>query len=125
MKKTILITSLVVLILSIIFDKELALLFVSYRTPFLTALMFSFSFIGSFFMVFLLTTLLFFKDRRKRHYIPALWLTLLAAVGISFLLKYFIARPRPNISPLELKNSFSFPSLHAVSVLKRSFVFRS
>ncbi len=116
MKKTILITSLVLLILAVIFDKELALFFVSYRSPFLTALMFSFSFIGSFFMVFLLTTLLFVKDRRKRHYIPALWLTLLAAAGIGLLLKYFIARPRPNLMPLEVKDSFSFPSIHAVAV---------
>ena len=78
--------------------------------------MFFISFLGSALVVAILTTLLFVYDKKKRQYIPLLWLTLLVAFTITFILKYLVARPRPNIMPLEIINSFSFPSGHAIAV---------
>ena len=106
----------VYLILAIIFDNKIAYSVVNYRNNFLTALMLSFSFIGSSLMVFIITTLLFISDKRKRSYIPVLWLTLLIAVGLGFFIKLLVARPRPEFLPLEIKNSYSFPSGHALAV---------
>src|SRR3989338_9526047 len=117
MKKGIIIgTGLALLILGIIFDRQTAFSIVNYRTPILTSFMHAVSFIGSAFGVIILTLVLFLYDRKKRSYIPVLLLTLVSAIVISYILKYLVARPRPNIMPLEIKNSFSFPSTHAAAI---------
>ncbi len=117
MKKSIvIITGLALLILAIIFDKQIANNIVNYRTTFLTLAMLMFSTIGAAIVVFLVVTLLFIKDRKKREYLPLLWLTIIGSLLAGLALKYLIARPRPMVLPLEIKNSFSFPSTHAVAV---------
>ena len=81
------------------------------RIPVLDSL---FTFIGSslglvvFF--FIVGVLLLWKDRQKILYFMAAVLTALAA---SYLLKYALMRPRPDILPLLIKSSPSFPSTHA------------
>lgn len=74
------------------------------------------SFLGSALVITVLTTALFFFDRKKKEYIPVLWLTLAVAATLTFLLKNFVARPRPGIVNLIVEKSFSFPSGHAVAV---------
>ena len=116
MKKWLIPAFAVLLLVSLVFDKEIAYSIVNYRSEFITPIMFGFSFIGSSIAVFLLTTILFSYDKKKRDYIPLLWLTLFVAFVLGFLLKYIIARPRPEISPLQVNNNFSFPSGHAIAV---------
>ena len=117
MKKGVIIgTGLVLLMLGIIFDRQIAFSITNYRTPILTGFMHTVSFIGSALGVIIITSVLFLYDRKKRSYIPVLLLTLISAIAISYILKYLVARPRPNILPLEIKNSFSFPSTHAAAI---------
>ena len=104
------------LILSILFDNQIASSIINYRLNFLTSAMHLISFLGSAFIAAVLSTLLFGFDKRSRRYIPALLLTLASALIISTALKYFISRPRPVISPLEINHSYSFPSSHAAAV---------
>lgn len=49
----------------------------------------------------------------KRQKIPYFILAVLVAIGISYGLKYLILRPRPELLPLLVKSSPSFPSTHA------------
>ncbi len=116
MKKELLIAiALVLLLVSFFFDAEIASSAINYRTEFLTSLAHSMSFIGSTLAVIILTTILFLTDRRKREYIPVLLISIIAAAALAFVLKYIVARPRPNLFPLEVKNSYSFPSGHAAA----------
>lgn len=115
-KGAIIIPGIILLIISIIFDNEIASSVVRLHIDLLTNMLSLISFLGSALFVIIITSILFLYDRKTRHYIPVLWLTLLVSIGIGLLLKYFIARPRPNFVPLEFKNSFSFPSTHAIAV---------
>ena len=116
MKKLIIFSGIFLLIISIFLDEAIANNIIFYRNDFLTNVMSAFSFLGSALIIFLLTTLLFLRDKRKRSYIPVLWLTLLVSLIIGTIIKNLISRPRPGIIPLEFKNTFSFPSIHAVAV---------
>lgn len=117
MKKSIIIFSgIILIIISILFDKEIVSSVLFYRTSILTTLMHGISFFGSAIVVLVMTTLLFLYDKNKRKYIPLLWLTLIVSFGTALILKYLIARPRPILSPLELEDSYSFPSGHAVAI---------
>lgn len=117
MKKGIIIlTGIVLLIISVIFDNQIALSIVKLHNNILTNIFSLISFLGSALIVTAITTLLFAFDRKKITYLPVLWLILLVAFALGFLLKILISRPRPNILPLELKTNFSFPSGHALAV---------
>ena len=50
---------------------------------------------------------------QKRQKTAILLLVILITAGISILLKYLIARKRPDLLPLFIKDSYSFPSSHA------------
>lgn len=57
-------------------------------------------------------TSIFFYYHKLERYIVALWCALVTAGSTTFLLKIFIARPRP-LDGLLIENDFSFPSGHA------------
>jgi len=61
-------------------------------------------------IVFGISTLLYYKKRHRDMF--TLWCALLCASGSTFLLKMFVARPRPT-NMLLSENDFSFPSGHA------------
>ncbi len=115
-KGPIILTGILLLITAIIFDNQIVFSIVKFHNNILTNIMSAVSFLGSILIVTAITTLLFAFDRKKRTYLPVLWLTLLVALALGFFLKILIARPRPNILPLELKTNFSFPSGHALTV---------
>ncbi len=117
MKKSIIvIIGVILLIIAIFFDREIASSVVNYRSTLLTGFMNIISFLGSALIVTILTTLLFLYDKKKRNYIPVLWLTLAVSLAITIGLKYLVTRPRPNILPLASEISYSFPSGHATAI---------
>ncbi|MEW5896702.1 MAG: phosphatase PAP2 family protein [Nanoarchaeota archaeon] len=74
-----------------------------------------FMFIGSSFglLIFVAVINLLFLLEKKEKHLPYLIAAILLAIGLSYLLKHSFARPRPEIMPLLIKSSFSFPSTHA------------
>ena len=104
------------LIVGIFFDKQIVNFVVGHRMYFLNPIMQYISLIGSAFFVFLFSTLVLVFDKKGRKYIPALWLTIILTLGIVYLLKILIARPRPLVNTLENISSYAFPSGHAAGV---------
>lgn len=86
------------------------------RLPVLTKLMEAFSWLGYvYFLVpinLLILIVLFRPDRRLALAIP---LGTLAIWRLSEWLKTLIERPRPDLSPIAIETSYSFPSGHAMS----------
>ena len=113
-KGPIIITGVILLILSLFLDR--ILLVTEHSSRIMFGFMSFVSLLGAALVVLVLTTALFLFDRKKREYIPVLWLTLFVAATLTFLLKHFVARPRPAILNPVVENSFSFPSGHAVAV---------
>jgi membrane-associated phospholipid phosphatase len=102
-------------------DETLSWFIYSLRSPVLTVFMKFITFLGSgwwlggwavFFIGFLII---------RKHKTSALLfgLSLMACAGLNLTLKHFIDRPRPNLSPLLVESTTSFPSGHAMN----SFVF--
>jgi len=116
MKKLIISIGILLLIFSIFVDTQVASSIIKYRTSIATDVMKGISFLGSGIILFLITTILFLKNSEKRKYIPVLWIILGISIGFSLLLKYIIARPRPNFLPLEIETTNSFPSTHAAGI---------
>lgn len=117
LKKEILIGfGIVLLIIGVIFDKQIVNLVISLRSVLLNNLMLGISFLGSALFVFIATTLLIGFDKEGRKYIPALWLTLIVVLGFVTLLKYAVARPRPLVLALQDRTTYSFPSGHAAVI---------
>ena len=104
------------LIISILFDKQIVNFVVSHRINSLNSIIHFISFMGSAFSVIVLTTVLFVSDKESRKYIPVLWLTLVLVLGLVTILKYLVARPRPLVPVLEINNNHAFPSGHAAAV---------
>lgn len=99
-------------------DETIMKLVYSFRSAPLTSLMFFISFLGGFSLVFfsfLIFLILVFK--RFKHeaflFLSAFLVGFLINVG----LKEYIARNRPEISPLYSEHLFSFPSGHAMNSL--------
>ncbi len=115
MKKNLLILiGVILLIVSFPYDIKIANLVSNYNTPLLFEFMNIISFLGSAIVVFLITTLLLIFDRKKRKYLPILWLTLAIAAIITIALKELIIRARPSI--VLGWDKFSFPSGHALII---------
>lgn len=94
------------------FDAFLLQLVLQLRFSYLSEL---FVFIGSSFglLIFVaVINLLFILEKKEKHLLY-LMAAILLTIGLSYLLKYSFARPRPEIMPLLIKHSFSFPSTHA------------
>ena len=117
MKKGLLIgIGLILLLIGVLFDKTIINFIFGNRISSLNTTIGIITTLGSALFVFILSTLLFGYDKEGRKYIPALWLTLVIALGITVVLKYFVARPRPLVPALQIKTDYSFPSSHAAGV---------
>jgi len=58
---------------------------------------------------------------KKEKYIVFLSISVIIAILISYAFKYLILRPRPNLLPLLIKSSPSFPSTHALVAFSAFF----
>jgi len=82
-------------ILSFIFDNQISIFFQSLRNPILTYVFIGFSFeIGTLLILFVLTSLFLYKEKKKEWIIP-LWITAITASIVSFIIKILVQRPRP------------------------------
>ena len=73
-----------------------------------------FSFLGTeIFVIALCVILIIFKKGRGLAFSAIMFISTLLTQAI----KIIIARPRPNINPLVIENSFSFPSGHTVTIV--------
>jgi len=104
-------------IISLFFEKPIAMLFYEIRNPFLD---YAFTWItqaGSVFVVFILITTLFLWEERKREWIPTLWITFLITLACVYLIKFLIIKQRPfealEIAALTTATLSSFISGHA------------
>lgn len=105
--------SLIVLIISLFFDKQIVSSVINIRFSCLNYFMTWISYFSNLLVILVLITALFLLYKPKRSWILPLWFSILAVEVIAFLLKLFIARERPDIIALIIKNDFSFPSAHA------------
>lgn len=101
------------------FDQIVSQYIQSFRTPVLTSIMFLFTFLGSYMLVFgtvFIASILFWK----RKHIESFFFMFIIGVGLllNLLIKQLIARPRPP-HPLYQVLSYSFPSGHSMN----SFIF--
>ena len=72
----------------------------------------------SIFVVLIVMTSLFLWVKKKREWIPALWVSYAIAIIIVFALKLIIARERPIVTefyPIIHILNYSFPSMHAAA----------
>lgn len=102
------------------FDKSIFDFLYKIRNPFLTKIMFTFSFLGNeliVFFVFILTLFFLFKKHKRESFV--LFCTVLIGAILDLIFKSIIQRPRPQIASLIVEKSYSFPSGHAMD----SFIF--
>ncbi len=113
--------------ISLYFDSEIVKGISLIRNSFFNEFFLGLTFISSSIIIFFFLTSLFLWKEHKRKWILPLWFTLGISVLVSFLLKFFIKRPRPfqtgivSVLPVLEKASyliwnFSFPSFHAMLV---------
>jgi len=113
MKKQYIITavSILVLIVSLFFDKEILSFVVGFKFDFLTPFLLILDhWITSLVLFFIIPTLVLFKKRNKLMF---LLLSLAFSYLVATILKILVARQRPDLAFL-LENTFSFPSRHTV-----------
>lgn len=114
-------------VLSFLFDNQISLFFQSLRNPILNYLFIGFAFeIETLLVLFVLTSLFLYKEKKKEWILP-LWITAGLAALTTFIIKIIIQRPRPFetgiVSGLPLAVeilgkginlwNFSFPSFQA------------
>ncbi|MEK6820579.1 MAG: phosphatase PAP2 family protein [Nanoarchaeota archaeon] len=102
------------ILIGIFFDKSIALWLAGNRTSFVSELMAIVSFFGAWFSVLILCSFLFICNRERRG-VVAVWLSLLASMGVVFLLKLAVMRERPDAALFTFTGS-GFPSAHAAAV---------
>ena len=97
------------------FDQEIAQVLYNMRTPELTAVMRIFTFLGGqiFLEVTIIATMFFLLVSRHIKDGLVFAFILLSGVFLNLYLKNFFQRARPDLSPLVLENTYSFPSGHA------------
>lgn len=96
--------------------------FYQLRDPFLTYLMFGITLLGNQILVCVFVLVFLFLIIKKHGREATLFLIILAVSVIANLVfKLVIGRARPDIAPLLVENTYSFPSGHAMN----SFVFYS
>lgn len=99
-------------------DSKLVTTIATIRTPFLTKIMLFFTYLGGPFPVTLATLLISLLLLKKHKKEAALFLiTMIMGVIINASLKTIFNRPRPQIYPLIIESSKSFPSGHAMNNL--------
>lgn len=102
------------------FDIQFSQAVYAIRTPELTSIMMFITFLGSkFSMVLVSLTTIVFLVRRHRKEAVLFSLTLIIGTILNAGLKMMIQRPRPELAPLIVERSYSFPSGHAMN----SFIF--
>lgn len=99
------------------FDQEIAQVLYNMRTPELTAVMRIFTFLGGqiFLEVTIIATMFFLLVSRHIKDGLVFAFILLSGVFLNLYLKNFFQRARPDLSPLVLENTYSFPSGHAMN----------
>ena len=106
-------------ILSLFFEKQIAILFYEIRNPILNYVFTWITQAGSVFVVFILITTLFLWEEKKREWIPTLWITFLTTTALVFLIKFLIIKQRPfealAITALTTATMSSFISGHAAT----------
>jgi len=109
-------SAIILLILALIFDNQILAFFSGIQTPLVAGLMKIISFMGNFYIIPFIATLVIIIaiKKNKSRCLAAAWTSLLLGVIISFLLKIIIARPRPDLMPTLW--DFSFPSWHSLGV---------
>lgn len=86
------------------------------RTPLLTQIMKFISFLGQDVILIPFSLIVFFLvARRHRHEASLFLFAIVTGFLINFAIKFFIARPRPLLSPLFIEPFYSFPSGHAMN----------
>jgi len=99
-----------------LWDFQFAQIVYSFRTPLLTSLMLIITNFGAI-VPLLVSTLIVILLLLKRHRKEAALFCIALIMGaiLNSALKTFIARDRPQISPMVIENSFSYPSQHAMN----------
>ena len=122
-KRTILISSivLVVLLLSFFFDFRISQLFSSMKAPWLYSFMMFFALYGTYIVVLVTSAIVFLKKRKDVLY---MWASMALAWLLSAAIKIAVSRPRPFNAGIALPEALmeakystwdlSFPSNHAV-----------
>lgn len=103
------------------FDKTISYFFYSMRSPLLTKIIEVITFFGSgTFLVpasAIIIIYLFIKKHKKESFL--FFIILFMGFILNILIKIIVKRPRPDLSPLLIEPSFSFPSGHSMN----SFIF--
>ncbi|MBS3133137.1 phosphatase PAP2 family protein [Candidatus Woesearchaeota archaeon] len=113
-------------LLSFTLDTRIFAVASSIKHPVLSYIMQLFSNVISIVVVLLITASLFMRQERKKKWIKALLLSSAASSAVSILLKFVVARPRPEHAAFVF-TQYSFPSMHAavafslLPVLEREF----
>jgi len=126
-KKSIFVTIIIALVLlaCFYFDKEIVDIISLLRNSILDSFFLGITFLSSKIILFSFLTILFLFNKKKVRWVIPLWMTFVASVIISFILKISIQRPRPfQFGLIELLPSlgeaaysiwnFSLPSFHAM-----------
>ena len=98
-----------------VIDSKIQNFFLQNETSFLTKFMFFISGFGS--MIFFFTLSVVFAGYlyiRKKADAFIFIAIIYSAVVINIFLKFFYERPRPDLNPLVIENSYSYPSFHAM-----------
>jgi len=123
--------SVILAIIAFLYDKEIIKFVSSIRTDSLDYLFLSVLFISNAYIIFFFLTTLFLWNNNHRKWVLPLWFTSFFVIGIGYLMKIIIARPRPfqaikgfyvlQIAFHFIRNNFntwnfSFPSFQALIV---------
>lgn len=103
-------------LIALIFDNKIALFMSHNRSVGLTIFFDAFTWAGTLIVIpFLIISYYFWKSKKKELIIP-LWISLLASLAVTYLLKPSINRPRPEAALAAIKETgYSFPSAHATA----------
>lgn len=100
------------------YDRQISLFFQMHRSIPLDILFTSFTHMGTMIALLLLIVTIFFWKMKNTKSIAPLWVSLGTTAFVSYMLKYAVARPRPEaigIIPVIAETAFSFPSLHSAA----------
>jgi undecaprenyl-diphosphatase len=101
---------------TLIFDQNIANFIYSWRSPGLTKLMIFVTNLGANYMIVIaILTVIFLVWKKHKKEAITFGIILVMGVIINFSLKQIIQRPRPEMSPLIMESSYSFPSGHAMN----------
>jgi undecaprenyl-diphosphatase len=97
-------------------DVIVSQLIYGFRDPFLTQVMKFVSFLGQDIVLIPFSVIFFmFLAKKYRHEAVLFLFAIITGFLINFAIKFFIARPRPSLSPLFIESFHSFPSGHAMN----------